>query len=208
MENVLDTYALDYNEEEPVVCIDEKSYQLLSDVFSALPAKPDNVRKEDYEYKREGTCNFFVVFEPLTQKRSLKVTKQRTAIDFAELMKEVSEMYPTAKKIKVVLDNLNTHNPSSFYLAFKAQEARELSKRFEFIYTPVHGSWLNMAEIEFSALERQCIRKRIPNIEDLKKQVSIWVDERNKKKVQINWCFTTYDARTKFQRFYKNITNL
>jgi transposase len=208
MENVLDTYALPYDPKHPQVCIDEKPYQLLSDAFESMPAKPGKVKREDYEYKREGTCNFFIVFEPLTQTRQIKVTKQRTAVDFANFMKEVSEMYPSAEKIKVVLDNLNTHNPGSFYQAFQPEYARYLTERFEFIYTPTHGSWLNMAEIEFSALERQCVRKRIPCIEEAQRNIKIWQEERNKRKVQINWCFTSNDARTKFKRFYQNITNL
>lgn len=145
MENVLDSYALDYNPVIPLVCIDEKPYQLLSDAFDSLPAKPGKVKKEDYEYKREGTCNFFVVFEPLTQKRELKVSERRTALDFANFMKDISEMYPLAKKIKVVLDNLNTHNPGSFYQAFEPEYARYLTERFEFIYTPTHGSWWSLS---------------------------------------------------------------
>jgi len=208
MENVLDTYALEYDSNIPVICVDEKPYQLLADTFSSLPAQPGRVKREDYEYIRKGTCNFFIVFEPLTQTRHLKVTNQRTAIDFAHFMNEVSEMYPKAKVIKVVLDNLNIHNPGSFYQAFEAGYANTLTKRFEFVYTPLHGSWLNMAEIEFSALERQCIRKRIPSLEQLQKHVEIWTQERNRKKVQINWCFTTQDARIKFKRFYQSITNL
>ena len=208
MENVLDTYALAYDPKIPQICMDEKPYQLLSDAFQTMPAKPGRVKREDYEYIREGTCNFFIVFEPLTQTRQIKVTQQRTAVDFAHFMKEVSEMYPDAEKIKVVLDNLNTHNPGSFYQAFTPEYARYLTERFEFIYTPTHGSWLNMSEIEFSALERQCVRKRIPSINEAQKLTNIWAENRTKRKVQINWCFTSIDARIKFKRFYESITNL
>lgn len=208
MENVLDTYALGYNPHIPQICIDEKPYQLLSDAFDSIATKPGKARREDYEYKREGTCNFFIVFEPLTQTRHIKVTTQRTALEFAHFMKDVSDMYPEAEKIKVVLDNLNTHNPGSFYQAFSSDYARYLTQRFDFIYTPKHGSWLNMAEIEFSALERQCVRKRIPSLEEAQRLVHLWTQERNHRKIQINWCFTSHDARMKFKRFYDNITTI
>jgi hypothetical protein len=206
MEDVLEVYKRPYDPKYPQVCMDETSKQLLSDTQKPLPAKPEHPERYDYEYKREGVSNLFMFFEPLMGKRQVKVTEQRTRKDWAEAMKELSDIhYPDAEVIVIVMDNLNTHSPASFYEAFEPEEARRLAKRFEFHHTPKHGSWLNMAEIELSVLSRQCLDRRIGDQELLASEVKAWQDERNDQVVKVHWRFTTADARIKLKHLYPQI---
>jgi hypothetical protein len=206
MEDVLDVYQRPYNPKRPQVCMDETSKQLLSDVHPPIPAKPGQCERFDYEYEREGVANLFMFVEPMVGQRHIKVTDRRTKIDWALAMQELSDVhYPEAELIVIVLDNLNTHSPASFYEAFAPEEAHRLANRFEFHYTPKHGSWLNMAEIEFSALGRQCLARRIPDKTCLTTEVSIWEKERNGSVVKVLWRFTTADARIKLAHLYPRI---
>jgi len=192
MEDVLDVYTRPYDLKYPQVCMDEMSKQLLSDVQEPLPTKSGFSERYDYEYQREGVANLFMCFEPLMGKRQVKVTEQRTRKDWAEMMKELSDVhYPNAELIVVVLDNLNTHSPASFYEAFEPEEARRLAKRFEFHYTPKHGSWLNMAEIELSVLSHQCLDRRIPNQQMLASETKAWQDERNDQVVKTSYILSS-----------------
>ena len=203
MEDVLDVYKQPYDPKRPQVCMDETSKQLLADTREPISAKPGSTEKFDYEYKREGVANLFMFFEPLMGKRHVKVIERRTRKDWALAMRELSDIhYPDAEVIVIVMDNLNTHSPVSFYEAFEPDEARRLSKRFEFHYTPKHGSWLNIAEIELSVLSRQCLDRRMPNQEFLKSEVKAWEDERNNQIVKVQWRFTTADARIKLKHLY------
>jgi transposase len=206
MEDVLEVYKRPYDPKRPQVCMDETSKQLLADLREPIPAKPGSPERFDYEYKREGVSNLFMLFEPLMGKRHVKVTERRTRKDWAVAMKELSDVYyPDTEKIVIVMDNLNTHLPSSFYEAFEPEEALRLVNRFEFHYTPKHGSWLNMAEIELSVLSRQCLDRRIPNQEFLKSETKAWEDERNDQVVKVQWRFTTADARIKLKHLYPQI---
>jgi transposase len=206
MEDVLEVYKRPYDPKRPQVCMDETSKQLLADLREPIPAKPGSPERFDYEYKREGVTNLFMLFEPLMGKRHVKVTERRTRKDWAVAMKELSDVYyPDTEKIVIVMDNLNTHLPSSFYEAFEPEEALRLVNRFEFHYTPKHGSWLNMAEIELSVLSRQCLDRRIPNQEFLKSETKAWEDERNDQVVKVQWRFTTADARIKLKHLYPQI---
>jgi hypothetical protein len=206
MEDVLDVYKRPYNPKRPQVCMDETTKQLLIDGQEPLPAKPSHPERYNYEYEREGVANFFMFFEPLAGKRHVKVTDRRTKKDWAEAMRELSDVYyPDAEIIVVVLDNLNTHSPASFYEAFEPEEARRLVNRFEFHHTPKHGSWLNMAEIELGVLARQCLSGRIPNKETLATEVTAWEVERNASVVKVQWRFTTADARIKLKSLYPKI---
>jgi hypothetical protein len=206
MEDVLEVYKQPYDPKRPQVCMDETTKQLLADGQEPLPAKPGHPERYDYEYEREGVANLFMFFEPLAGKRHVKVTDRRTKKDWAEAMRELSDIYyPDAEIIVVVLDNLNTHSPSSFYEAFEPEEARRLVNRFEFHHTPKHGSWLDMAEIELSVLARQCLSGRIPNKETLATEVTAWEKERNTSVVKVQWRFTTIDARIKLKSLYPKI---
>lgn len=203
MEDVLEVYTRPDDPQYPLVCMDETNKQLLADVRDPLPAEAGQPQRVDYEYKREGVADLFMFFEPLTGKRFVKVTDQRTRKDWAQAMKELADyQYPQAKKIVVVMDNLNTHSPASFYETFEPQEARRLVERFEFHYTPKHGSWLNMAEIELGVLIRQCLSRRIPDKSTLEKEVRAWQKDRNAKVVKVDWRFTTADARIKLKHLY------
>lgn len=203
MEDVLAVYQRTYDPDYPVVCMDESSKQLLADVKTALPIKPGEIQRYDYEYIRRGVANLFLFFNPLENKRWVQVTAHRCRTDWALAMQELADhIYPDAEKIIVVLDNLNTHSPQSFYETFPAQEARRLCERFEFHYTPKHGSWLNMAEIEFSVLFRQCLNRRIPTVKDLIRVIQAWYRQRNENSDGIDWRFTTEDARIKLKRLY------
>lgn len=203
MENILSLYESEYDADYPLVCVDEKSYQLLDDKIKPIPMKAKNVKKEDSEYIREGTCNIFMISEPFNDFREVKVTKQRRKEDFAQLLKDLSDIYyPTATKIKLVVDNLNTHRLAILYEFFPPEEARRLVERFEVHYTPVHGSWLNIAEIEISAMSKQAINRRIPDVETLKKELEAWKNERNNKKIGVKWRFTSKDARIKLKKLY------
>lgn len=206
MEDVLDVYQRPYDPKRPQVCMDETNKQLLADVRPQLAAKPGQPARYDYEYAREGVGNLFMFVEPLAGKRHVEVTDRRTKTDWALAMRRLSDVYyPEAEVIVVVLDNLNTHSPASFYEAFEPPEAHRLAKRFEFHHTPKHGSWLNMAEIELSALGRQCLAQRIPNMNYLAKEVSSWENERNASVVKVQWRFTTADARIKLTHLYPRI---
>ena len=202
MEKVLDTYNQCYDEEYPVICYDERPCQLIGETIQPIEMKSGKIKKEDYHYERHGVCNVLLAIEPLTGNRFVKITERRTKKDYAEFMMELSNMYPKAKRIKLVQDNLNTHNPSSFYEAYSAQQSFSLSERFEMIYTPKKASWLNMAEIEFSALSKQCLDRRISDIKTLEKEVISWTNRRIENCNIINWQFTKNDARNKFEKSY------
>jgi transposase len=203
MEDVLDVYKRPYDPKRPLVCIDEMPKQLLMDNREPLPMRPGDPERFDYEYKRGGVADLFMLLEPLAGKRHIETTDQRRRVEWAEVMRIVSdELYPDAEKIVVVLDNLNTHVGAAFYLAFEPQEARRLVERFEMHYTPKHGSWLNMAEIELSALTRQCLDRRIPDKDTLIHEVKAWEDQRNSEVIKVHWQFTTADARTKLKSLY------
>lgn len=203
MEDVLDLYAEPYDPKRPVVCFDETSKQLVAEKRSPIPPKPGRRERFDYEYKRNGTRNLFMSCEPLGGWRHVEVTERRTMEDFAHQMRWlVDAAYPEAEKIRVVLDNLNTHRPASLYQAFPPTEARRIAKRLEFHYTPKHGSWLNMAEIEFSVFGRRILRRRIAGEETLRQHVHALERQRNEHQVSINWRFSTEDARIKLHHLY------
>lgn len=200
---LLDLYAKGYDQECPVVCMDEKSKQLIIDTRGAIAMKPGSISKYDYEYKRNGTRNIFVAVEPLAGKRTITVTRTRKKIDFANFIKRLMEGdYKQAKKVRLVLDNLNTHFPSSFYEAFSKEEAENLLNRIEFYYTPKHGSWLNMAEIEINMMDRECLSRRIGEAEKLENEINSWSIKRNEKKKKIQWLFTRQDADNKLSKYY------
>lgn len=206
MEDVLEVYTRPYDERFPQVCLDEKSKQLVSEVREPLGAKPGRVARYDYEYEREGTANLFIVSEPLAGWRHLDVTERRTKIDWAHCIKELVDVhYPEAEKIVLVMDNLNTHTPAALYEAFDPTQARRLYEKLEIHYTPKHGSWLNMAEIELSVLARQCLDQRIPDQETLAEEVGAWEEERNAAESSIEWRFTSADARIKLKHLYPEI---
>ena len=203
MEDVLDLYHEDYDPDHPVVCFDETSKQLVADKRPAIGAKPGRVERYDYEYERNGTRNLFMFCEPKAGWRHVEVTEQRTAVDFAHQMRWlVDEAYPHTETIRLVLDNLNTHKQGSLYDAFEPAEARRIAKRLELHYTPLHGSWLNMAEIELSVLSNQCLNRRISDEVILKREVSALERERNEAVAVIDWRFSTQDARAKLQHIY------
>ena len=207
MEQVLDTYEKPYDSRRPVVCFDERPCQLLGDILMPIPMKPGRVERQDYHYKRNGTCVVLVAVEPLVGQRVVKVTERKTKKDYAEFMKSLASRYPDAEKIVLVQDNLNTHNPSSFYEVFDAPEAFALSQRFEMVYTPKKASWLNMAEIELSALSKQCLDRRIDQRRILAKEVMAWSAKRNRLETKITWHFTKSKARVKLDRVYDTIRN-
>jgi len=203
MEDVLAVYIRPYDERRPQVCVDEMSKQLISETRLPLPMQPGEVACYDYEYERHGTANLFLACEPLAGKRYVQVTEHRTKQDFALFLRTlVNDVYPQAEKIILVMDNLNTHTPAALYEAFPAAEARQLVEKFEFHYTPKHGSWLNMAEIELPVLSRQCVNRRIGSRDELEREVAAWQAQRNARIVRINWRFTTEDARIKLKRLY------
>jgi hypothetical protein len=203
MEEVLELYAEPYDAKRPKVNFDETSKQLINETRQPLPAQPGRVQRFDYEYEREGTRNLFLFTEPQAGWRHVNVTNQRTMIDFAHQMKWlVDEAYPQAAVIRVVMDNLNTHKAASLYEAFAPEEARRIVKKLEFHYTPKHGSWLNMAEIELSVLQRQCLNRRLPDEATLSHEVTVWEKQRNEKQATIDWRFSVTDAREKLKRLY------
>lgn len=204
----MDVYKRPYDEKRPVVCMDELNKQMIKEVRSPLPAKEGEVLKYDTEYERNGTCNLFLSFEPLKGNRKAKVTQRRTKIDWAHFVREVvDEDYPQAEKVVLVVDNLNTHTGSSLYEAFDPAEAKRILDKLEIHYTPKHGSWLNMVEIELSHLSRQCLDRRIPDQETFHQEVSAWVRQRNKEGASIDWRFTTEDARIKLSKLYPTLSN-
>jgi hypothetical protein len=203
MEEVLEVYQRPYDPERSQVCMDETSKQLLAETRQPLPTRPGTPERVDYEYQREGAADLFMFFEPLMGKRHVKVSTQRTRKDWAIAMKELADVhYPETEVIVIVMDNLNTHSPASFYEPFEPAEALRLINRFEFHYTPKHGSWLNMAEIELSVLNRQCLDRRIPNQAALERETKAWEDDRNAQVVKVQWRFTTADARIKLKHLY------
>jgi hypothetical protein len=203
MEDVLAVYERPYNSKRPVVCVDETNKTLHDTPRGTLPIEAGQALRQDYEYERNGTANIFMAVEPLIGRRKTFVTDQRTNQDFAELLRYLSDdEYPDAEKIVLVTDNLNTHSPACLYERFEPVEARRLAQQFEWHYTPEHGSWLNMAEIELSILSRQCTNRRISNKQTLATEVSAWEKDRNKLKVQINWQFKPDHARIKLKRLY------
>jgi hypothetical protein len=203
MEDVLEVYHRPHDPKYPVVCVDETSKQLISETRVPIKAKPGQPARHDYEYERNGTANLFMMFAPLEGWRHVEVTDRHTAVDFAHLLRDLSDThFPKAKKIVLMEDNLNTHKPASLYEAFPAAEARRLVERFEWHYTPKHGSWLNMAESELSVLSGQCLDRRIPDKQTLTEEIAAWEDSRNKKHVKADWQFTTADARVKLKRLY------
>jgi hypothetical protein len=206
MEEVLNVYTRPYDELYPQVCMDEMSKQLISETRVPLPMQPGQPACYDYEYERQGTCNLFIANEPLAGKRYLKVTQQRTKRDWALFICDLVDVYyPTAEKIVLVMDNLNTHTLASLYEVFPPAEARRLARKLEVYYTPKHGSWLNMAEIELSVLSRQCLDRRIGKLPELEREVTAWQAKRNASEVGIHWRFTTADARIKLKRLYPSI---
>lgn len=203
MEDVLDLYEESYDPRFPVVTFDELPYQLTDEVRQPVPARPGQPERYDYEYRRRGTCNLFLHFEPLRGWRHVEVTDQRTAQDFALQMKALVDVhYPEAEKIRVVLDNLSTHTPWALYNAFPAEEARRIARRLEFRHTPKHGSWLNMAEIELSVLSRQCLDRRLPDMHTVRREVGAWEEQRNQLNATVTWRFTTPQARERLKRLY------
>jgi hypothetical protein len=206
MEDVLEVYTRPYEERFPQVCLDEKSKQLVGEVREPLAVLPGRPARYDYEYERNGTANLFIISEPLAGWRHISVTERRTKIDWANCIKELVDLhYPEAEKIVLVLDNLNTHTPGALYEAFTPTEARRIAKNLEIHYTPKHGSWLNMAEIELSVLARQCLDQRIPDQQTLAEEVGAWEAERNAAESSIEWRFTTQEARIKLKHLYPEI---
>lgn len=207
MEEVLELYAQPYNPRRPQVCLDEKVVYLLSTPRGKLALQPGNPTKEDYEYQREGSCNLFVLVEPLAGKRHVMVRSRRTQQDYAQVLKWlVDEGYPQAEEIEIVQDNLNTHGPAALYQTFEPEEARRILRKVRFHYTPKHGSWLNMAEIEISVFERQCLARRIDSQTALEREVAALEAERNAAAAKINWQFTCQKARETLQRLYPKLT--
>ncbi len=205
MENVLDVYKRPYDADFPVVCMDETPKQLIKETRVPIAGARGRVERIDYEYERRGVCNIFMANEPLAGKRMARVTERRTKSDWAHFVKEIAKHYEHAKKITLVMDNLNTHTPGSLYETFAPQEAKSIWGRFEFVYTPKHGSWLNMAEIELNVLTGQCLSRRIDNISEIKSEVSAWEAHRNNLDAKVNWQFTTEKARIKLRRLYPTL---
>jgi hypothetical protein len=206
MEDVLDVYEMPYDPSIPVVCMDEKPYQLLGEARESWAMRPGDNKKVDSEYVRNGTCSIFAFVEPLGGKHHVSVREHRTAVDWAEEIKYlVDEMYPEAEKIILVMDNLNTHKPSSLYKKYKPEEARRIIKKLEIHYTPKHGSWLDIAEIELNVMTRQCLNRRIDSIEKLTSELAAWEKERNEKHAKVNWHFRTKDARVKLISLYPEL---
>jgi hypothetical protein len=203
MEDVLEVYHRPFDEKRPLICLDEVPVQLVGETRLPLPPEPGRPERFDYEYRRNGTANLFMVFEPLLAWRGVEVTQRRTAKDFAEVLRWLAEeAHPDAEKLVLVTDNLNTHHPGCLYEAFEPARARAIAERLEWHYTPRHGSWLNMAEVELAALANQCLGRRIGSIEELRGEVSAWEEARNQEMVGVDWQFTTDKARIKLHRLY------
>lgn len=202
MEKVLEVYKRPYDPKYPVICMDESPKQLIKETRMSIKAKPGSAEKYDYEYERCGVCNIFMANEPLIGKRFVRVTTTKTKTDWAKYLNDLDGEYENAEKITLVMDNLGTHKPGALYETYKPEKAKQLWDRFDFVYTPKHGSWLNMAEIELNVLMGQCLNRRIDNIEKVMKEVEAWQTERNNRQSKINWQFTTGNARTKLKRLY------
>lgn len=207
MEHVLEVYKRPYDPLRPVVCMDESPKQLIGETRGPLPMKPGEPTRFYYEYRRCGVCSIFLASEPLAGRRMVTVTEQRTKKDWAHFLRRIADNWPTAEKITLVMDNLNTHTPGALYETFPPTKAKQLWDRFEFVYTPKHGSWLNMAEIELRILNGQCLNRRMDSIELVTKQVSAWESARTRQSKKINWQFTTKDARIKLKRLYPTFEN-
>ena len=207
MERVLEVYKRPYDEKHPVVCMDESPKQLIGETKTPIEAKPGSVEKFDYEYVRNGICNIFMSNEPLAGRRYVKVTERKQKQDWALFVEEISNQYPDVEKITLVMDNYETHKPGSLYDTFPPQQAKKIWDRFEFVYTPKHGSWLNMAEIALNVLMGQCLSRRIPDIEEIEKEVKAWQKARNKQNAKIDWQFSTDNARIKLKRLYPSSIN-
>ena len=206
MEDVLDVYKRPYDPKEPQVCLDERPKQLIGEIRKPIPAAPGRPARYDYEYKRNGVANLFMMFEPLAGKRLVKVTGRRTKKDWAMCIRQlVDEIYPQAQKIVLVMDNLNTHKKASLYGAFEPAEAKRIADKLEIHYTPKHGCWLNMAEIEMNVLAGQCLSDRMETVERLESEAMAWAEGRNNKGVKVNWRFTTDDARIKLKKLYPSL---
>jgi len=206
MEDVLEVYERPYDEQRPVVCLDEAAKQVLGHVREPLPMQPGQCQREDNEYERRGTCALFMLFEPLASWREVQVRGRRTQLDYAQVVRSLcDEKYPDVEKIILVQDNLNTHGMWSLYQAFEPHEAQRLAQRIQWHYTPRHGSWLNMAEIELSVLARQCLQERMESQANLEQQVKVWQERRNEEKVKVDWRFGVQDARCKLKRLYPKI---
>ena len=206
MEDVLEVYQRPYDPNRPMVCLDEASKQLIGETRLPVPPAPGREAREDYEYVRNGTANLFMAFEPLAGQRHVTVTDRRTRKDWACVIRSlVEECYPSAERIVLVMDNLNTHGPASLYEAFAPAEARRLAAKLEIHYTPKHGSWLDMAEIELGILNRQCLDRRIADVNTLRREVEAWEQDRNRRETTVDWQFTNTDARIKLKRLYPSI---
>lgn len=206
MEKVLEVYKRPYDSSHPLVCMDESPKQLIEEKRISQPMQPGREARVDYEYERCGVCNIFLANEPLKGKRLVKITQRKTKTDWAEFIKEIADnMYPDANKITLVMDNYNTHFAGSLYESYKPEEAKRILDKFEFVYTPKHGSWLNMAEIELNVLSKQCLSRRIGSLSIIKREVNAWQISRNNKNSKINWRFTTKDARIKLKKLYPSI---
>ena len=207
MEDVLDLYAESFKPWQPVVCFDERPCQLVADVFEPLPRKAGRAQRVDYAYERHGVCNAFMLFQPLAGWREVKVTARRTKLDFAHVMRELVDVhFPDAEKIRVVLDNLNTHSPAALYEAFEPHQARRLLQKLEFHHTPKHASWLNMAEIEFSVMVGQCLRRRIPDQATLTTELTAYTRQRNDAQATVRWQFDVAQVRSKLGRLYPQLS--
>ncbi len=202
MEDMLHLYELPYDPKRPLICVDERPCQLIDDILVPLPMEPGQSKREDYHYQRNGVCTVFIAFEPLRGRRWVQVRKQRTKKDYAAFMQDLAQHYPQADQLVIVQDNLNTHSPGSFYAAFTPEQAFALAQRFEMHYTPTQASWLNMVEIELSILSKQCLDRRIGDMQTLEREVLAWAKERNAKRATVHWQFTQSKARDKFKRFY------
>jgi transposase len=206
MEDLLDLYGEAYDPKRPVICFDERPCPLIGEVRVPIPAQAGQAERYDYEYKRNGVANLFAFFEPLAGERLMEVTQHRTKVDFAHQMKTLVDVHrPDADCIRLVVDNLNTHNPAALYETFEPKEANRILKKLEFHYTPKHASWLNQVEIEFSVLSRQCLNRRIATQAELAEQIKVWQDERNDRKATVNWRFSSADARIRLEHLYPNL---
>ena len=205
MEMVLDVYKRPYDPRHPVVCMDESPRQLIAETKTPVAVLPGKPARHDYKYKRCGVCNIFMACEPLAGKRMVSITERKTKKDWSLFLDEIAESYQMAEEITLVMDNLNTHTPGALYETFSPEKAKALWDRFKFVYTPKHGSWLNMAEIELNVLISQCLGRRIDNIEEVRQEVSAWQECRNNKQAKVNWQFTTEDARIKLSRLYPTL---
>lgn len=205
MEKVLEVYKRPYDKRFPVVCMDESPKQLIRETRLPVPMSPGMPARYDYEYERCGVCNIFMAGEPLAGKRMVRVTERRTKRDWARFVKEIAEQYPQAERITLVMDNLSTHKPGSLYESFSPEEAKRLWDRFDFVFTPKHGSWLNVAEIELNVLNGQCLNRRIDEIEIVRQEAQAWQEYRDSLEAKVNWQFTNEDARIKLQRLYPTL---